>query len=748
MRDANATRQREQRNRLQRAAKRAVLAACLVATASPAAATEPNRPGGSPVRIVSQAKTQTSQTGVVRTNPFVQSARQKAQRWPVQLASGNKTSITLKNSDQQIGLQPIGGTANPAPRHNPNAMVTPPKPVLMPPSEQIAQPMPRSSASTPLEAPVLSKPNSGPLVISSTPLIASEGYDASNLIGDASNVAPGRIELGSRPEASNPPEASYESEAPNAFARQGREPKATASLEMPIPSPPAISIAPAISTPPAVSTDAIGPISPQPTRELPRLTPLSESDVHLETPELLPMDHAQTVVPVTDARDSRAPIQETQPIFFSLSDQSSGESETEPIVADDDSNTQLDDLPLPTEPSVEASDASEETEVSASDLGRPAPLTMAADPIQMAPALNFGAPETELSDSVEPEKASVAKKSITIDQSDAPVESAMTPGESTLGESQPGGLVVETKPIELLDRTTTDPSIAQESAQGVTPIEKPSVLVRPKARIQVNEKVASAQALRLRPPVAVTTPPISVQDAAETSTPKPVIDSIAVDPIYQSRQDETIVYEAPGATFEPFLPSDDGRTLPDLLAENSGAQPATPALKQKSVPAQSASFRKQTVKPVAEIARLNMSRTQVRSLTIGGRLVRVSVADKDVCQVIASGPSQLKLIGTGNGSTRLVVWANTDSDGPTRMKTFEIHVQDTVESSGAALGNKIDLLNKTIARMFPEANVTIAQQRDRLTVSGQCTNDESARQIIRMVRKTCLVPVNDSITVK
>ena len=139
--------------------------------------------------------------------------------------------------------------------------------------------------------------------------------------------------------------------------------------------------------------------------------------------------------------------------------------------------------------------------------------------------------------------------------------------------------------------------------------------------------------------MTATTPPITVQkDQATTVVSKPVIDSIAVDPVMRQQRDETIVFEAPGANFDAFVASDDGRSLPDLLAAETGRSrvSATESVRPKTTAAQPASFRKPVAKPIAEITKLRMTRTQVRSLTIGGKLVRVSVADKDVCQVIAA----------------------------------------------------------------------------------------------------------------
>ncbi len=146
---------------------------------------------------------------------------------------------------------------------------------------------------------------------------------------------------------------------------------------------------------------------------------------------------------------------------------------------------------------------------------------------------------------------------------------------------------------------------------------------------------------------------------------------------------------------------------------------------------------------------LYMSRAQVRSLTLGGEVRRVKVADESVCQAFAAGPNQLKLIGTGNGVTRLVVWADSDdADAPTRMRAFEVHVKDAVETTGDAIGNHAERLNQSIRTAFPHANVLVRNHRGQLVVAGHCGSEATAKKIMRMVRKTCLVPVKDELAVR
>lgn len=152
--------------------------------------------------------------------------------------------------------------------------------------------------------------------------------------------------------------------------------------------------------------------------------------------------------------------------------------------------------------------------------------------------------------------------------------------------------------------------------------------------------------------------------------------------------------------------------------------------------------------PSIKLTPLFMKSAQVRSLTVAGELRDVRVADTSVCQAVVAGPNQLKLIGAGNGVTQLVVWAETnDPNRPMRMRAFEVHV-DRIDPEVAAGGRTANLLKESIRNAFPNCQVVLSHDAGELIVSGNCDSRESAERIIRMVRKTCLVPVQDRLIVR
>ena len=153
--------------------------------------------------------------------------------------------------------------------------------------------------------------------------------------------------------------------------------------------------------------------------------------------------------------------------------------------------------------------------------------------------------------------------------------------------------------------------------------------------------------------------------------------------------------------------------------------------------------------PNVKLTPLHMNQAQVRSLTLGGSVRGVRVGDKGVCQAFASGPNQLKLIGTGIGTTQLVVWAQKDGNtDEVLMRAFEIHVNEVVPTEGNSIESITELLNQSIQKVFPSCDVKIQITRGELWVTGNCDSQDSAERIIRMVRKSCLIPVRDQLTVK
>lgn len=146
---------------------------------------------------------------------------------------------------------------------------------------------------------------------------------------------------------------------------------------------------------------------------------------------------------------------------------------------------------------------------------------------------------------------------------------------------------------------------------------------------------------------------------------------------------------------------------------------------------------------------LYMNLAQIRSLTLGAELQSVRIADKSVCQAFAAGPNQLKLIGTGNGTTRLVVYAKpVPGQSEPRVRSFDIHVEEASKVNAESTEVRTEILNQTIQQTFPDADVVVRRSGNELVVMGRCGSEAAAKKIVRLVRRTCLVPVKDQLRVR
>jgi len=383
----------------------------------------------------------------------------------------------------------------------------------------------------------------------------------------------------------------------------------------------------------------------------------------------------------TDAREDRAPIAESQPIYFSISDKSNDSA------------------------SADLTEDADEKVVSA------APILLAETPV-IIPAIE---PHFEESGS-RVEEIAINEPLEGPEFEDGSLETGQTP--RAVPQPDPVVAPMTTPTINAITIDEPVPPIQFEAELDAIPMQPappPASLgatfdSTPQEAVVAAPVTMPAPSLnqrRFRPPVAVGSPPIAVVRSGATSG---TVGSMpAVQPVTAPLlvQDDHLL-EVPQPTVTP---------LPPLDSE---------------------------VRPAA----LYLSRTQVRSLTIDGHVRRVAIGDKNICQAFSTGPNQLKLIGTGNGVTRLVVWADSSDSTPTRVQSFDIHVNDAGLGTDKSGNDQTAVLTESIRRMFPTSRIQVQHFPDRVVVNGYCDSEESAKQIVRMVRKTCLIPVRDEIQVR
>jgi Pilus formation protein N terminal region len=270
---------------------------------------------------------------------------------------------------------------------------------------------------------------------------------------------------------------------------------------------------------------------------------------------------------------------------------------------------------------------------------------------------------------------------------------------------QSNAVVALAEPLVPIDFSSESlPSLTQAPGDKGPSIASPSK-VESNSNSGIDASLVSS-ANRYRPPVAVSSSPI---------------------PLVRNESTEGIALIRPAVTRVESLNLED-------------AFPASASEQQRSSDVQ--------VSQASAAVDLHMSKTQVRTLTIGGTFRRIKLADQAVCQAVHSGSNELKLIGTGCGVTELTIWADTGHGDVPKVRTFRIHVEDAVDAKGEAVGHKTETLSQSIARVYPNCRIQLRQENGQLLVTGDCDSDNSASGILRMVRKTCLIPVVDELRIR
>jgi len=151
--------------------------------------------------------------------------------------------------------------------------------------------------------------------------------------------------------------------------------------------------------------------------------------------------------------------------------------------------------------------------------------------------------------------------------------------------------------------------------------------------------------------------------------------------------------------------------------------------------------------PVSATNSINVPLKSVQSMRFPGKVSQVLIEDDTVCRVISTEPDTLTIIGALIGDSKITVWSANPMTKADESQIFKISVRETW---GQAAKNSvsIDEVNQSIAALFPDSTVVIKPNSDgSISVQGNATSNESAKQILMLVRKMFLVPVQDRIAI-
>jgi hypothetical protein len=135
--------------------------------------------------------------------------------------------------------------------------------------------------------------------------------------------------------------------------------------------------------------------------------------------------------------------------------------------------------------------------------------------------------------------------------------------------------------------------------------------------------------------------------------------------------------------------------------------------------------------------------------TFDAKITRIEVADPSVCEAVISNSTKIQFIAVGEGQTQVNAWVTVLSAGEeSTQRQYQIQVMSFSEQFRKRFGDRLEVLNRSIRKVYPGCSVSIRVESNGLAVSGLCDSSESASGILAMIRKIMLVPVKDELEIQ
>ncbi len=140
---------------------------------------------------------------------------------------------------------------------------------------------------------------------------------------------------------------------------------------------------------------------------------------------------------------------------------------------------------------------------------------------------------------------------------------------------------------------------------------------------------------------------------------------------------------------------------------------------------------------------IDLESQSAKAMDISGGIHAITVENEDVCRILHDAKT-ITLVGNQIGSTLVQIWTNESKETPLLVR---VNVSQPWQKSHSKPTDVRDVKH-AVAQAFPNANINIFANADgTLEVRGTTDSEASAKQILGIVRKICLVPVKDKVTV-
>lgn len=317
----------------------------------------------------------------------------------------------------------------------------------------------------------------------------------------------------------------------------------------------------------------------------------------------------------------------------------------------------------------------------------------------------------------------------------------MWKGESPVATGQPAPTPKLTK-MPALGRILPVP-VADPLRNEPSDVAMPTPAVKNKP---IRSEAAEALIVKgARPKVAVSKPPIAIERVIKLTPdwlkePVRKTDDIVKTPVTDQglAKAETRTSAEPTAapiTFQPMLPSTPASgSTPKVTDRSNGGEPENKVAK--------------TADNTAELlGQIRLRPTEVRSIKLPGKVQAIRSSAPKTCTVLVTTAGQMQVIATGEGIARLTLEL-CEGSLPNRLVAYEVQVDRTPANVSESHESIAQKLTETIRLTFPSTNAEIRCVPAGLEVVGNCPDENTAKQLLRMVRSACPLAINDRLTVR
>ena len=258
------------------------------------------------------------------------------------------------------------------------------------------------------------------------------------------------------------------------------------------------------------------------------------------------------------------------------------------------------------------------------------------------------------------------------------------------------------------------------------------VLVKPMPT-QITHTVSLAQSTEIDlPAIDLPTPGPSLDEIPTLSPPTVVVvkEQLASQSFDKTRADSRSNAEATPDGFVSLAPP----SLPEF-----GASAVQVKQVDSATPPSKLDSRYANGSPSAII---ELESQSAKAMDIPGNIKAITVENEDVCRILHDAKT-ISLVGNQFGSTLVQIWTN-EAEAPLLVR---VNVSQPWHKSNSKPTDVRDVKH-AVAQAFPKANINVFTNADgTLEVRGTTDSEDSAKRILEIVRKICLVPVKDKVTV-